>query len=1142
MKSFNIKLNIASKIFYSAIVSLAVFVIVFGIFVKFMFDAQTKFDRVINEEIPKVQLSDQAVDTLMMMNIEEKNILILSNTSNDLLIHTKQFEFYESRFSQAISLLKSKIHIQFNEISNIENEHNLYVANFYKLLNYIKTNKINEANSLSVKMKLNIENIRKELVKISAFNYQEIGKIVIEFDKHSDFIYKLSIVIVLSMIMIQMITAYSLFRYTRTKMKDIDEKINILQSRDFEDLDYEHQSLKDVVEFEKIEKTLVNTILMLASYDNVERLLKKSKEAKISLTAILTEKTSIEEICDSACDFIARHTNGSICAIYLVANNSDDLTVGGSYCLAKKEMMISSNDGVVGQVFKTQKSVFVSNLKNKENLLISGTAKIYLDNIYAYPIIFNKTCFGVFEISGSFHLNEYEQDFIYSSMEIIGYAIAHYKKLNEISCLLQKTEIQQVKLEQTNEVLIKNNDDLKTARLSLIDNNNRLNIALNEVNQKSHELEQSNKYKSEFLSNMSHELRTPLNSINILSNILSQNKSGNLSQKQVEQLLTIHRSGEDLLSLINDVLDFSKLESKMMQTYVEDINIKHEVKLLFETFYPVMREKEINFELKLCDVDPLNIKSDKSKIKQIIKNFLSNAMKFTSRGGSICLFLDFDSSSKKINIGVSDDGIGIDESKIEHIFLAFTQEDGSTSRRFGGTGLGLAICKNLANLIHSEISVKSKKDIGSTFILSLQFDENNSLNAKAEEQIIAHDVCSSFDIPTKEADSTKQLILLIEDDEHYANLIENEIAKLGFAYAIAQNGKSGIELAKKLKPDAILLDLALPVVDGVNVLKILKNDISLRHIPVKIISAGVKDLALESLGAVEFVEKTSEVNKIDDSIRTLINFANKKRKNILFIEDNDKVIQQLDDMIAGDDVDVLYAKNYEEAIAELKAKKFDCIGINITLDSFDACKLLELIKKIHCKLPVVAYSMTSFTPEQLSKIRNYSRHIVIKTAENDANIVEETSLFLHRLHSSMSDVQQDLLDKSFNTFDILNGKKILIVDDDPRNIFALDSIFENHNINVLHAFNGEEALKIIDEHQDISLVIMDIMMPVMDGYEATKRIRTQVRFNNLPIIALTARNDKVDRKKCIDSGASDYITKPVDATQLLQLAKIWIRG
>ena len=678
---------------------------------------------------------------------------------------------------------------------------------------------------------------------------------------------------------------------------------------------------------------------------------------------------------------------------------------------------------------------------------------------------------------------------------------------------------------------------------------------------KAEELEISSKYKSEFLANMSHELRTPLNSILILARILKENRPENLNEDQIKYAGVIHNAGSDLLTLINDILDLSKIESGKIDLTIEPVkpeSIKQDMESLFSE---LARSKKISFKAVVEQDLPEAILTDQSRVEQIVKNLLSNAFKFTPEHGEISLDIKNaprdtgfyseqlrNSNKNIIAIVVKDSGIGIPEDKQKLIFEAFQQADGSTSRKYGGTGLGLSISKELAYILGGEIQVQSEPGLGSTFTLFIP--KENSVNNPQQvinqisEEVKTMPIPEPALLPLK--NGTAQTLLIVEDDVVFADVLNDYAIEKGFKPLLAHSGDVGLEMAISHLPDAIVLDIMLPVMDGWTILKKLKADPRTKHIPVHMMSAGnEKESKAKKEGAIGFLKKPIEKDRLDEAFELLSSAYIKYNFNtVLVIEDQELHSKILTQQLTEKGVDVKQAFTGKEALAFLEEYTFDCIILDLKLPDISGFDLLDMIKAkpalVH--VPVIINTAMELSDEKMAHIMKYTEAMVLKSNKSNDRLIDEVSLFMNKLkQDDKLTVQTQNKSKGAATIEkALKDKTVLITDDDMRNIFALSSALQLYDMNIVIANNGREALERLAETEQIDLVLMDIMMPEMDGYEAMKAIRTEKRFAKLPIIALTAKAMKNDREKCIEAGANDYISKPVDMDKLLSMLRVWL--
>ncbi|HUS00047.1 MAG TPA: response regulator, partial [Pyrinomonadaceae bacterium] len=677
--------------------------------------------------------------------------------------------------------------------------------------------------------------------------------------------------------------------------------------------------------------------------------------------------------------------------------------------------------------------------------------------------------------------------------------------------------------------------------------------------------------------NMSHELRTPLNSMLILSKMLSDNAEANLNEKQVEFAETIHSSGADLLALINEILDLSKIESGTMGVEIGEVAFADLQADTERTFSQIANDKGLQLIIDLKERLPQSLQTDAKRLRQVLKNLLSNAFKFTQQG-QVKVEVDvadsgwsFDNNSLNrassvIAFRVSDTGIGISEDKQQLIFEAFQQEDGTTSRKYGGTGLGLSISREIARLLGGEITLESRPGEGSTFTfylpesyepVSLSPQEEKSEEGVKEESRPKPGLISLARPADEDAPSRVQIIvsddrsqiepgdsvlLIIEDDAAFARILMDVAREAGFKCLVSQHGEDALMTARKYRPNAITLDLTLPGMHGYAVLDRLKHDASTRHIPVQIVSL-IEDMRrVLRLGAFGYQTKPTNREKLIDGIKQLKAFAEQPVKKLLLVEDDDTLRNSMSELLAGKDVSIRPVANGEEALAALQAERFDCAIVDLMLPDFEWSDLIGKMKTMSGspEIPVIVHTGKDLSKRETNRIKKLAETIIVKDADSIERLIDETALFLHRDVADLTDAQKNMLKHVNVTDPRLEGKKVLIVDDDIRNIFALTSALERQQMQVVYAENGRDGIEMLQKTPGIDGVLMDIMMPGMDGFEAMQAIRQIGKFKSVPIIAVTAKAMKGDRQKCIEAGASDYITKPVETEQLMSLLRIWL--
>jgi hypothetical protein len=764
------------------------------------------------------------------------------------------------------------------------------------------------------------------------------------------------------------------------------------------------------------------------------------------------------------------------------------------------------------------------------------------------------------------------------------------KRLEQQAKSLQASEEllkqQREQLQQTNEEL-EEKAELLAAQNSEVERKNReIEQARRALEEKAEQLALSSKYKSEFLANMSHELRTPLNSLLILSKLLADNGEANLTPKQVEFANTIYAAGSDLLGLINDILDLAKIESGTMGIEISTVFFNDVRAELDRTFRQVAQDKGLGFTIELAEDLPRNLHTDGKRLQQVLRNLLSNAFKFTDQGEIVVriapVMQGWSSDQETLNkaptvigFAVSDTGIGIASDKQKIIFEAFQQADGTTSRKYGGTGLGLSISREIAHLLGGEIKLISQPGKGSTFTLYLpqlyptvpMTTQDGNGTTWSTPGIIGSDgngggtaiATTALTVAEVEVDPTvlvqtevgddrdhiepgDRILLIIEDDIPFARILLDLAREKGFKGIVALRGDAGLALARRWKPDAITLDLQLPIIDGWNVLDRLKHDPSTRHIPVHIISVMEGRHRGLHLGAIAYMQKPVTKEALESALGNIKGFIERGVKNLLVVEDDEVQRKSIVELIGEEDVHTTAVGTGTEALAALETAQFDCMVLDLGLPDMSGLELIERLKQSGQidHLPIIVYTAKDLSKQEETELRRVAETIIVKDVSSMERLLDETALFLHRVEANLPQAKRRMLEQVHKSDPVLAGKKVLIIDDDIRNIFALTSVLERQKMQVVYAENGRDGIEILQRTPNIDVVLLDIMMPEMDGYETARTIRQRDHFKALPIIALTAKAMKGDREKCIEAGASDYITKPVDTEQLLSLLRVWL--
>jgi len=760
-------------------------------------------------------------------------------------------------------------------------------------------------------------------------------------------------------------------------------------------------------------------------------------------------------------------------------------------------------------------------------------------------------------------------------LAIVFYQRYRNRVQTELINYTHELETSEEELQRGEEELRTQQEELQTSNEELEEQNARIrqqSAELEEskrmIEEKVRELEVAGKYKSEFLANMSHELRTPLNSLLILARSLASNEDGNLTEEQVEEAKVIHNGGLELLNLINDILDLSKVEAGKLNIIAEDVFLEGTIKRLRQQFEPVAKESSVDFIIKTSENIPMVLHTDAQRMEQIIKNLLSNAFKFTEVG-SVTLDIHRPDSTVELQreslatdsvlaFSVIDTGIGIDANKFKDIFVAFQQEDGSTDRHYGGTGLGLTIARKFAHMLGGEIHVASEKGKGSVFTLLLPIhlaeseeqadaaDGNHQGNGKTPLKVMPRTTIAEFIADDrKNIGDHDKVLLIIEDDPEFATILMRIAHKRGYKCLVAGNGKNGLLLAIEERVHAIILDLKLPDMDGMRVLEQLKHHLPSRHIPVHIITADDRTSAAPlRKGAIGYITKPVGEDEINQAFTKIETMLQSELKHILVIEDDKKSQIAVASLLKKKDTEITLVGQGQKALEMLASTHFDCIILDLRLPDMNGFEWLEKMEKVIGESgspPVIIYTAKDLTEEENRQLSHYTGSIIIKGAKSADRLLDEVTLFLHSVESTLSKDQQEIIRMQHDPDKVLTGRTILLVDDDLRNTFALSKLLKKHGMQIVIADNGQMALdKLNNESPSIDLVIMDIMMPVMDGYQAIEAIRKQEQYQLLPIIALTARAMPEEQVKCMVAGANDYLTKPVDVERLLTLLRVWL--
>lgn len=909
------------------------------------------------------------------------------------------------------------------------------------------------------------------------------------------------------------------------------------------------------------------------------------------LNKVMIGEKSLNQLTKDVIEYIAVYTGSSAGVIYLHDKGVLHYCAGYGYSHSAERDHYKAGDGLIGQAVHSDKILELKSVSDKNIKISYALGEVTPGHIVAVPLYDSKvTAVAELATIGSYTVREME--FFSAVANNIGIAITAAQNRERVSELLEETQAQSeelkaqhtelegmnAELEAQTEKLQASEEELRVQQEELQQTNEELSersVLLEEKNleiqKKSEDLELTTRYKSEFLANMSHELRTPLNSILLLSRLLAENNEKNMNDEQVEFAEVIQSSGNGLLGLIDEILDLSKIEAGKMELELMEVSVNEISKDLHNLFSEVARQKSINFTIDDKGA-PLVMRTDKMRLEQILKNLISNALKFTTQGSVNLTVKKHAVNDKLISFTVKDTGIGIPLEKQPLIFEAFQQADGSTKRKYGGTGLGLSISRELAKLLHGEITLTSTPGQGSEFTLTVPVTgmvtdlstgnqatvqpainsytapavhqtETNTFDKKEE----SNNYLSAF-IPEDVNDDRDtiipgdKVILIVEDDINFAKSLLEFTRKRGYKGIVSVRGDYALNFALLYKPVGVLLDIQLPVKSGWEVMEELKNNPQTRHIPVHMMSS--HKMKKESLlkGAVNFLDKPVAFEQMPEIFKRIEHIINKESQKVLIFEDNPKHAQALAYFLEANNINAEINSEINQGIDALHKNDTDCVILDMGIPDRQAYEVLENVKKNPGleNLPVIVFTGKSLSMKEELKIKKFADSIIVKTAHSYQRMLDEVSLFLHLVEDKKKGSAASDNKKFGQLNNVLSGKTVLVVDDDVRNIFSLTKALEVLKMDVVTAIDGREALKTLEDNSDIDVVLLDMMMPNMDGYETATRIRKNPKLKNLPVIAVTAKAMTGDREKCINAGASDYITKPVDVDQLLSLLRVWL--
>ncbi|WP_342804232.1 HAMP domain-containing protein [Bradyrhizobium sp. CSA112] len=872
---------------------------------------------------------------------------------------------------------------------------------------------------------------------------------------------------------------------------------------------------------------------------------------------------------------LAPLVNAHMGVIYQVENaESPQLRLLSSYAgdgANPHPQVVQFGEGLVGQCAMDKRQRLVSDIPAYTAPINSGLLRVIPKNIVVLPVLFENQVKAVIELSSIASFTTSQMTFLEQLTDSIGIVLNSIEATMQTEGLLKQSQqlagelqTQQKELQQTNDQLEQKAQQLAERNVEVERKNQEIEQARRALEEKATELSLTSKYKSEFLANMSHELRTPLNSILILGQQLTENPEGNLSAKQVEFARTIHGAGTDLLNLISDILDLSKIESGTVTVDAEEILTSSLLETVGRPFKHEAENRHLSFNINVDETLPRSLVTDSKRLQQVLKNLLSNAFKFTAEGGvklNVSAAVGgwsaehpiLNQAPAVVAFEVTDTGIGIPLEKQKLIFEAFQQADAGTSRKYGGTGLGLAISRELASLLGGEIHLRSAPGKGSTFVLYLPLHYSGPTVAPRSPASSAFTPAPALQatqeraveqLPDDRLDLSPgdTILLIVEDDPHYARVLIDLARDKGFRVLVASRGAEALELAKQFQPTAVSLDVFLPDMLGWTVLSQLKHNPLTRHIPVQIITLDEDRQHALARGAFSFVNKPTTTEGVSAALSQIKEYAKPRRKRLLIVEDNAAEQMSITELLGHDDIEILTADTGAGALSTLRNQPCDCVVLDLRLPDMSGFEVLDRLRNDESlsNVPVVVFTGRELSAEEDAELHTMARSIVVKGVESPERLLDETSLFLHRVITELPVEKQRMLEKLNSSDEDLVGKTALLVDDDARNIFALSSVLERRGMKVLTATTGREAIALVESNPNIAIVLMDIMMPQMDGYQTIGVIRQNPSFGRLPIIALTAKAMKGDREKCLDAGASDYLAKPVNTEQLLLAIRMWL--
>ncbi len=982
-----------------------------------------------------------------------------------------------------------------------------------------------------------------------------------------------------------------------------------------------HVQREFIGDFKEIKNSLDHAARKLgdATTENTRQNWLKTGQSQLSEQSS-GDKTLLN-LAEDIINFLVPYLDAQVGAFYLLQPSAEDehktvlkmMATHAYVWRSTHKHEFSIGESLVGQAAMERKTFVLESPPENYLRIQSGLGESVPRMILVAPFLYENEVKGVIELASIQPFTDKQLEFLKQVLPTIGIAINTAESRHRMKNLLEKSEaqssvlrtqkeqmqaqqlelqesnetlqsqseelqsqseelqVQQEELRQTNETLEERTRDLERQQASVEQKNRELEKAKMAIQTKADELELTSKYKSEFLANMSHELRTPLNSLLILAQMLANNKKGHLDEKETEQAQTIHNAGADLLTLINDILDLSKVEAGKVQLHIEQFALTQLLDNTRQRFEPIAERQQLAFHIRVTEQIPKYLTTDIQRVQQVLTNLFSNAFKFTQKGAVtldiyrptqdelqelVGLNLD---ATHSIAFNVTDSGIGIPKHKAQVIFEAFQQADGTTSRRFGGTGLGLSISRQLARLLGGDIRLRSVENEGSSFILYVPEKLETIEQSSAEKQ--HHFAAPPPQMPTAKTNKTTpteskkpsvlvddrehlkpehKSILMIDDDPQFAEILLQAGHDEGYQCLLAENGRDGLSMAEQYMPNAIMLDIGLPLVDGLTVIDRLKQNLTTRHIPIHVISAGEHGRTVKQMGALGYYLKPVNMEQLHEAFAKFRHILEQDMRHLLLMSDRPEHADKIKHWLDNKDVSIVVADTVSKALAVLKTRHFDCSVLD--MDAQEALPFLQHLRdhQEDAQVPLIFYAERELTQKESQYLNEWHGDAVLKAVYSPERLVDEVSLFLHQIEAKLPEEKRHMLRLVHDKEAVLKNRKVLLVDDDIRNVYALSAVLEEKDMQVIAAENGKQALILLEKQADVDIVLMDIMMPEMDGYETMRNIRAQEHWRKLPIIALTAKAMKDDRSKCLEAGANDYLPKPVNSEQLISLLRVWL--